>query len=170
MNKKQLSERDICTKYITPALEKAGWDVATQIREEFPLTRGRIIVRGKLHTRARHKRADYVLFYKPNIPIAIIEAIARGQNRILLVMATGTGKTFTAFQIIWRLWKSKAKKRILFLADRNYNLDCKNPYEVEVNHRDPQELMAEYQQIVRQLEAAQTALKAELMACLGGKA
>jgi type I restriction enzyme R subunit len=47
------------------------------------------------------------------------EAIAKGQKRILLVMATGTGKTFTAFQIIWRLWKSRAKKRILFLADRN---------------------------------------------------
>lgn len=233
MNKKQLSERDICTKYITPALENAGWDVTTQIREEFPLTKGRIIVRGKLHTRAKHKRADYVLFYKLNIPIAIIEAkdnnhtvgdgmqqalgyadmlqvpfvfssngdgflfhnkiaasqpgggiverelalhefpaaqtlwqwwaqhrglndqqnalvtqdyfsdgsdkspryyqllainktieaIARGQNRILLVMATGTGKTFTAFQIIWRLWKSKAKKRILFLADRNILVD-----------------------------------------------
>lgn len=229
MNKKQLSERDICTKFITPALERAGWDVTTQILEEFPLTKGRIIVRGKLHTRAKHKRADYVLFYKPNIPIAIIEAkdnshsigdgmqqalayaemlqvpfvfssngngflfhntiaadgiierelalhefpssqtlwqwwstyralddrqndlvtqdyhsdgsdktpryyqllainttmeaIARCQNRILLVMATGTGKTFTAFQIIWRLWKSKAKKRILFLADRNILID-----------------------------------------------
>ena len=229
MNKKQLSERDICTKYITPALERAGWDIGTQIREEFPLTRGRIIVRGKLHTRAKQKRADYVLFYKPNIPIAIIEAkdnnhsvgdgmqqglgyadllqvpfvfssngdgflfhnniavdgiiereltlqefptadtlwqqwathrglsdqqnklvtqdyysdgsnkspryyqllainktieaIARGRNRILLVMATGTGKTYTAFQIIWRLWKSKTKKRILFLADRNILVD-----------------------------------------------
>lgn len=229
MNKKQLSERDICTKFITPALEQAGWDIATQIREEYPLTKGRIIVRGKLHTRAQHKRADYVLFYKPNIPIAVIEAkdnthtigdgmqqglgyadmlqlpfvfssngdgflfhnkiaedgilerelglrefpsaetlwqwwskhkglterqehlvtqdyhsdggdktpryyqllainktieaIARGQDRILLVMATGTGKTFTAFQIIWRLWKSKTKKRILFLADRNILVD-----------------------------------------------
>lgn len=229
MNKKQLTERDICTKYITPALERAGWDSATQIREEFPLTKGRIIVRGKLHTRSQHKRVDYVLFYKPNIPIAVIEAkenshslgdgmqqglgyadmlqvpfvfssngdgflfhnkiasdgiierelsldefpsaeslwelwslhrginekqenlitqdyysdgsnkspryyqflainktieaIAQGQNRILLVMATGTGKTFTAFQIIWRLWKSKAKKRILFLADRNILVD-----------------------------------------------
>nr|WP_286817580.1 type I restriction endonuclease [Desulfobacter sp. UBA2225] len=73
MNKKQLSERDICTKFITPALAQAGWDIATQIREEYALTNGRIIVRGKLHTRARHKRADYVLFYKPNIPIAVIE-------------------------------------------------------------------------------------------------
>jgi type I restriction enzyme R subunit len=224
-DKRSLSERDICTKWITPALERAGWDILTQIREEFPLTDGRILVRGKLHTRARNKRADYVLFYKPNIPIAVIEAkdnnhslgdgmqqglgyadmlqvpfvfssngdrflfhnkiatdgiierelgldefpsvdtlwqwwsahrglseqqeslvtqdyysdgsnktpryyqvlainktieaIAKGQNRILLVMATGTGKTFTAFQIIWRLWKSKAKKRILFLAEPN---------------------------------------------------
>ncbi|WP_008310767.1 EcoAI/FtnUII family type I restriction enzme subunit R [Leptolyngbya sp. PCC 6406] len=229
MDKKQLSERDICTKYITPALERAGWDIATQIREEFSLTKGRIIVRGKLHTRAQHKRADYVLFYKPNIPIAVIEAkdnshslgdgmqqglgyaemlqvpfvfssngdgflfhnkittdgtierelgldefpspatlwqwwvthqglndaqqtlvtqdyysdgsnktpryyqllainktieaIAQGQNRILLVMATGTGKTYTAFQIIWRLWRSKVKQRILFLADRNILVD-----------------------------------------------
>ena len=194
MNKKKLSERDICTKFITPALEKAGWDITSQIREEFSLTAGRIIVRGKLHTRGKHKRADYVLFYKPNIPVAIIEAkdnkhslgdgmqqglgyaemlqvpfvwkqlaehqgldehqndlvtldyhsdgsgktpryyqllavnktieaIAKGQNRILLVMATGTGKTFTAFQIIWRLWKSRAKKRILYLADRNILID-----------------------------------------------
>lgn len=80
MNKKQFSERDICTKYITPALARAGWDVATQVREEYPLTRGWIIVRGKLHTRARHKRADYVLFYKPNIPIAVIEAKDNNHN------------------------------------------------------------------------------------------
>jgi type I restriction enzyme, R subunit len=229
MDKKQLSERDICTQYITPALMRSGWDLATQVREEFSLTKGRILVRGKLHARARNKRADYVLFYKPNLPIAVIEAkdnthslgdgmqqglgygellqvpfifssngdgflfhnkiaadgviereigldefpsaetlwqwwaahrglseaqqnlvkqdyysdgsdrtpryyqllaidktmeaIAKGQNRILLVMATGTGKTFTAFQIIWRLWKSKTKKRILFLADRNILVD-----------------------------------------------
>lgn len=229
VSKHALSERDICTKFITPAIEQAGWDIATQIREEFPLTKGRIIVRGKLHTRAKHKRADYVLFYKPNIPLAVIEAkdanhsigdgmqqglgyaemlqvpfvfssngegflfhnkiatdgvierelrldefpssdtlwrlwakhlgldarqnelvtqdyysdgsskipryyqllainktieaVARGQRRILLVMATGTGKTYTAFQIVWRLWKSKAKKRILFLADRNILVD-----------------------------------------------
>lgn len=229
MNKKELSERDICTKYITPSLESAGWDIQTQVREEYALTNGRIIVRGQLHTRAKNKRADYVLFYKPNIPLAIIEAkdnkhsigdgmqqglgyaemlqvpfvfssngdgflfhnaistdgvlekelalnefphpdelwvmlskykgfdskkeeivtqdyyldgsgktpryyqllainktieaIANGQNRILLVMATGTGKTFTAFQIIWRLWKSRTKKRILYLADRNILVD-----------------------------------------------
>lgn len=229
MDKKQFSERDICTKYITPALERAGWDIVTQVREEFSITNGRIIVRGKVHTRAKNKRADYVLFYKPNMPIAVIEAkdnnhslgdgmqqglgyaemlqvpfvfssngdgflfhnkiatdgiierelsleefpsvdqlwqwwsahqglseqqqtlvtqdyysdgsnktpryyqllainktikaIAKGQARILLVMATGTGKTFTAFQIIWRLWKSKQKKRILFLADRNILVD-----------------------------------------------
>lgn len=229
MNKKELSERDICTKFITPALQKAGWDTLTQIREELVLTKGRILVSGQLHTRAIGKRADYVLFYKPNIPIAVIEAkdnkhsvgagmqqgmgysellqvpftfssngdaflfrnnllsegvlereisldefpspqqlwewweaakglsaaqaevvtqeyhtdgtgktpryyqllainktieaIAKGQNRLLLVMATGTGKTYTAFQIIWRLWRSGAKKRILFLADRNILVD-----------------------------------------------
>ena len=79
MNKKTLTERDICTKFITPSLQNVGWDIHTQIYEEFPLTKGRIIVRGKVHTRAQHKRADYVLFYKPNIPIAVIEAKDRCQ-------------------------------------------------------------------------------------------
>jgi type I restriction enzyme R subunit len=230
MNNKKLSERDICTKFITPALTGAGWDLHTQIREEVSFTKGRIIVRGKMHTRGQQKRADYILYYKPNLPIAVIEAkdnnhtigdgmqqaltyaealdvpfvfssngdaflahdrtglinpieqeialasfpspeelwqrycnwkgletpetratvetpyyddgsgkmprfyqvnainrtieaIAKGQQRILLVMATGTGKTYTAFQIIWRLWKSKTRKRILFLADRNILVD-----------------------------------------------
>ena len=229
-DKKKLSERDICSKYITPAVTGAGWDLHSQIREEVTFTKGRVIVRGKLHSRGEQKRADYVLYFKPNIPIAVIEAkdnthgvgagiqqalnyaetlgvpfvfssngdaflmhdrtghaakterelmldafpspqdlwaryctwkgldsdtarhtvempyhddgmgrspryyqanainsaveaVARGQQRILLVMATGTGKTYTAFQIIWRLWKSCAKKRILFLADRNILVD-----------------------------------------------
>lgn len=222
----ELSERDICSKYITPAIVGAGWDLETQIFEEKTLTDGRIIVRGKLVMRSTTKRADYVLYLKPNIPIAVVEAkdakhtvsdgmqqaltyakmlnvpfafssngkgfafhdmtgqamaletnlemgsfpssaeleakywawkglgekqtqiakqgyfegkvpryyqmnainltveaIAKGQDRVLLVMATGTGKTFTAFQIIWRLWKSGAKKRVLFLADRNVLVD-----------------------------------------------
>ena len=229
MSKKDLSERDICTKFITPAIQQADWDIHSQIREEVSFTTGRIIVRGKLVTRGKAKRADYILYYKPNIPIAVIEAkdnnhavgdgmqkaleyaatldipfvfssngdaflfhdrtgrgsqietelplasfptpthlwsrycgwkglapaaeaivlqdyfedvggkepryyqsiainraieaIAKGQPRILLVMATGTGKTYTAFQIIWRLWKAKQKKRILFLTDRNFLLD-----------------------------------------------
>ncbi len=230
VDKKSLSERDICTKYITPALVRAGWDLHSQIREEVSFTKGRIIVRGKLHTRGEQKRADYILYFKPNIPLAVIEAkennysvgagmqqalnyadtlgvpfvfssngdgflmhdrtgladrieqelaldafpspaqlwqrycqskglesakarhtvempyyddgtgrvpryyqanainntveaVAKSQQRILLVMATGTGKTYTAFQIIWRLWKSGAKKRILFLADRNILVD-----------------------------------------------
>lgn len=229
MNKKDLSERDICSKYITPAIVKAGWDLQKQIREEVTFTDGRIIVRKKLVTRGDKKRADYILYIKPNIPIAIIEAkdnnhsvgagmqqaleyadildtpfvyssngdgflehdrtasngavehevalhsfptphelwqrykqwkgitdqaepvvtqdyyfdqggkapryyqrvainrtveaIANGQDRLLLVMATGTGKTYTAFQIIYRLWKSRAKRRILFLADRNILID-----------------------------------------------
>jgi type I restriction enzyme, R subunit len=73
MNKKDLSERDICTKFITPALKKAGWDEMTQIREEVSFTKGRIIVRGKLVTRGKAKRADYVLYYQ-HFPIALIEA------------------------------------------------------------------------------------------------
>jgi type I restriction enzyme, R subunit len=229
VNKKALSERDICTKFITPAIERAGWDLQVQVREEVSFTAGRVIVRGKLVTRGKSKRADYILYFKPGLPLAVIEAkdnnhgvgdgmqqaleyaemlnvpfvftsngdgfvvhdrtgktspvekaltldelpspeelwrrycvwkgitpeaeplvtqdyyseatgkppryyqvnainetieaVARGENRILLVMATGTGKTFTAFQIIWRLWKSKTKKRILFLADRNILVD-----------------------------------------------
>src|SRR5438132_2368496 len=74
VTKKDLSERDICTKFITPALRRAGWDVMSQIREEVSFTKGRIIVRGKLVTRGKAKRADYVLYYKPNIPLALIEA------------------------------------------------------------------------------------------------
>ena len=236
MNKKNLSERDICTKFITPALVAVGW-AQSQFREEVKLTEGRVIVRGKLAYRLQNpevkggpRRADYVLYANGNIPIAVIEAkraihevghgmqqalnyaemldapiaissngdgfllhdrtgitqpserelsleafptyddlwaiyrqwkgiesepqkrlvaqpyhadgsgkapryyqrvainrtieaIAKGQQRILLVMATGTGKTYTAFQIIWRLWRAKKKKRILFLADRNILID-----------------------------------------------
>ena len=74
MNKKSLSERDICTKFITPALEKAGWDRHLQVLEEVSFTDGKIYVRGKITARGTRKRADYILYYKPNIPIAIIEA------------------------------------------------------------------------------------------------
>ncbi len=230
MNKKDLSEADIKAKFITPSLLKAGWDEQTQIGREVYFTDGRIYVKGKLTTRGKRKFADYILFYKPNVPIAIIEAkdnkhsvksgiqqalgyantldipcvfssngdgfyfhdktatdgkvekeisldefpspqelwekykkykgieseeveriasqdyfqdgtgrkpryyqqiainrtieaVAKGQKRIILVMATGTGKTYTAFQIIYRLWKSGAKKRILFLADRTSLID-----------------------------------------------
>src|SRR6185436_12830873 len=74
LDKKSLSERDICTKFITPAVVQAGWDVLSQIREQVYFTKGRIIVRGKLVTRGKAKFADYVLYYKPNIPLALIEA------------------------------------------------------------------------------------------------
>ena len=74
MSKKDLSERDICTKYITPSIISAGWDLSTQIREEVSFTKGRIIVRGKLVSRGQAKRADYILSIKPNMPIALIEA------------------------------------------------------------------------------------------------
>ena len=62
-------------------------------------------------------------YYQATAVNAAVEAVAKGQNRLLLVMATGTGKTYTAFQIIWRLWKAGAKKRVLFLADRNILAD-----------------------------------------------
>jgi len=229
VNKKELSERDICSKFITPALVSAEWDLMTQIREEVSFTKGRVIVRGKLSTRGEPKRADYILYHKPGIPLAVIEAkdnnhsvgagmqqaldysdsldvpfvfssngdaftfhdrtgqsspveveiplnafpspadlwqryctwkgitseqapvveqdyhpdppekqpryyqeiainrateaIAKGQDRLLLVMATGTGKTYVASQLMWRLWKAGVKKRILFLADRNILVD-----------------------------------------------
>lgn len=80
MNKKKLTERDICTKFINPAIENAGWDLRKQVREEVSFADGRIIVQGKLHTRGKRKRADYILYYKPNVPIAIIEAKDNNHN------------------------------------------------------------------------------------------
>ncbi len=74
LDKKSLSEQDICTKFITPAIVKVGWDSNTQFLQEVSFTDGKIYVRGKLHSRGTAKRADYILYYKPNIPIAIIEA------------------------------------------------------------------------------------------------
>ena len=74
MNKKDLSERDICTKFITPAMEKAGWDMQKQVREGVGFTDGRINVKGNLTSHGKRKQADYTLYYKPNIPVAIIEA------------------------------------------------------------------------------------------------
>lgn len=228
MPNKNLSEQDITSKYILPALQKAGWDSGTQIREQYSFTAGRIIVRGKTVKRGEQKRVDVLLFYKNHYPIAAIEvkdgshsvgsgmqqgfgyaevldapfaystngsaflehnrlskegvieqeinldnfpspqelysrwtkaknisqnveevisqdyfeekdrspryfqevainrtieAFANAKKRLLLVMATGTGKTYTAFQIIWRLWKAKKAKRILFLVDRNILAD-----------------------------------------------
>ncbi|MDF1614064.1 hypothetical protein P0N66_03770 [Desulfurivibrio alkaliphilus] len=72
--KRQLSERDICTKFITPAIEQAGWDLLRQVREDVSFTAGRIIVRGRLHAWGQKRRADYVLGLQPNQPIAVIEA------------------------------------------------------------------------------------------------
>src|ERR1700720_4680811 len=74
MDKRSLTERDISTKFILPAVKRAGWDEMLQVREEGYFTKGRIIVRGKLVTRGKAKKADFVLYYKPNIPIALIEA------------------------------------------------------------------------------------------------
>lgn len=230
-DKKSLTEAEIRTRYITPAITGAGWQLP-QVREEFfYFTKGRIVVQGKRATRKEAKKVDYLLYYELNLPLAVveakdnnhdvgdgmqqaveyaeqldvpfvftsngdsfvlhdrtglfdkveqtisleefpsperlndlykqwrgidqpaehlvkskyyddgsgkqpryyqriainrtIEAIAKGQNRILLVMATGTGKTYTAAQIIWRYWKANQdrQKRILFLADRNILVD-----------------------------------------------
>jgi len=74
IDKKQLSERDICTKFITPAIGRAGWDITSQVREEISFTDGKIYVRGSLTMRGKRKRADYILYHRPNIPVAIIEA------------------------------------------------------------------------------------------------
>ena len=74
MDKKSLSEADICTKYITPAIVTAGWDLKNQIRQEVYFTKGRVIVEGEKHRRGEPKKADYILYYEGNIPIAIIEA------------------------------------------------------------------------------------------------
>ncbi|HBR1599913.1 DEAD/DEAH box helicase family protein [Klebsiella quasipneumoniae] len=230
LNLSTLTEADIITKRVMPAILDAGWSDTTQIRQEVKLRDGKVIVRGKVAARRTVKSADIVLYHKPGIPLAVIEAkankheigkgmqqgieyarlldvpfvfatngdgfifrdataaegelleksitldefpspaelwhklcvwkgyteaqlpvitqdyyddgsgkapryyqlqainktieaVSAGQNRVLLVMATGTGKTYTAFQIIWRLWKAKNKKRILFLADRNILVD-----------------------------------------------
>ena len=230
LNLSTLTEADIITKRVMPAILDAGWSDTTQIRQEVKLRDGKVIVRGKVAARRTVKSADIVLYHKPGIPLAVIEAkankheigkgmqqgieyarlldvpfvfatngdgfifrdatvadgelmekpitlgefpspselwqklclskgyteaqlpvitqdyyddgsgkapryyqlqainktieaVSAGQNRVLLVMATGTGKTYTAFQIIWRLWKAKSKKRILFLADRNILVD-----------------------------------------------
>jgi type I restriction enzyme R subunit len=228
IKKEKFTETDIISKFILPSIKNAGWDDMTQIRQEVKLRDGKVIVRGQIGMRKTVKSADIVLYHKPNMPLAVIEAKAnkheigkgmqqgqdyarllevpfifatngdgyifhdktnpaqleteisleefptpaqlwnkyclyrgfsdeqlplitqdyhdngdgkkpryyqiqainktieassRGQKRMLLVMATGTGKTYTAFQIIWRLWKSRQKKRILFLADRNILVD-----------------------------------------------
>jgi type I restriction enzyme R subunit len=229
MSKKGLTETEICDQFITPAIYGAGWDRHVQVRREYTFTAGQVLVRGKLVSRGKKKRADYLLFHATNFPLAVveakdnthpvgggmqqalmyaqaldvpfvftsngdgfmfhdrtaqstpverflpladfpspadlwaryrawkgiadeteplvrfpfhddgsgkepryyqrvavqrtIEAVARGEKRLLLVMATGTGKTYTAFQIIWRLWKAGRVKRVLFLADRNILVD-----------------------------------------------
>lgn len=232
INKKELSEIDICDLFITPAIKEAGWNQMTQIRREVTLTPGPVIVRGNLSSRNKKKKkfADYVLQWEKGVPLAVIEAkdnshtvshgmqqalgyaeileipcafssngdafashnkvagpyedietefpldsfpapgelwqrykthrgitdqeealvvepyfddgsgkearyyqveainrvveaVAKGKKRLLLVMATGTGKTYTTFQIIWRLWKARRAKRILFLVDRNILAD-----------------------------------------------
>jgi len=83
MNKKSLTEADIRTKFITPALigpDGCKWDVMTQIREEVFFTKGRVMVRGKIVKRGEAKKADYLLFYRPNLPLAVLEAKDNNQT------------------------------------------------------------------------------------------
>jgi len=264
IKKQKMSETGICMNYITPALEKNGWDKLKQIRREYYFTDGQILVQGSFTTRGKKKFADYLLSYKNNIPIAIVEAkknslhlgsgiqqainyanildipfayssngdgfveenlvtgknrrlkldefpspeelwerykqlkdidspekeeiitepyhyqvggispryyqrvavnrviesIVNGKKRMLLLMATGTGKTYTAFQIIWRLWKSHTAKRILYLADRNILIDQSivndfEPFGTEIHKIQNREIdtsyeiyMSLYQQLV----------------------
>lgn len=221
-----LNEEETKLRYITPDIEAAGWDRHSQIRMEYYFTDGCVLLRGGKPRRGERCKADYLLSWKANLPLAIVEAkkyseplgagmpqavkyaelldlpfayssngqgflerdmltgrervlkreafpspeqlwkrlrahrplspeqqriveypwyfgdethppryyqrvavnraveaIARGRKRLLLVMATGTGKTYTAFQIIHRLWKSGARRKVLFLADRNILVD-----------------------------------------------
>ena len=105
MDKTSLSERDICTKFITPALRRAGWDEITQIREEVSFTNGRIIVRGKLVTRGKAKRAVYVHYYKNNLPIALIEAKDNthsvGDGQFFYGQAVRLVATLTSAILLW---------------------------------------------------------------------
>ncbi|MBC6436044.1 hypothetical protein FM036_44155, partial [Nostoc sp. HG1] len=73
-DKRELSEQDICTQYVLPALLKSGWDVSKQVREQVYFTDGRIYVKGESNATREGEKADYILYYKPNIPIAVIEA------------------------------------------------------------------------------------------------
>jgi len=177
MNKKQLSERDICTKIITPALEQAGWDIAIQIREEFPLTLGRVIVRGKLHTRAQQQWSSHNGLSDLQNSLVVQDYSSDGSNKTphyYQLIAINTTIEAIAREKAWwgkrqtteHAWQVSAQE----IADRNFNLDCKNPHQVEVNQRDPEELMQEYLETVRQLQADKNALKEELTAALAGGA
>lgn len=149
MSKKNLSERDICTKYITPAVTAAGWDLHTQIREEVTFTAGRIIVRGKLHSRGKAKRADYVLYHKP--------------MRI---------EEFTPEKAWWEIRQESEqtwKVSIEQIKANGYNLDIKNPNIVEDELGDPKELLAEYKALLVSVAETREALKNELMDALGGE-
>jgi type I restriction enzyme R subunit len=74
MSKKDLNETEICQNFITPAIVQSGWDQYTQVRREFAFTAGRVIVRGKIAVRGKQKRADYLLFFESNLPLAVVEA------------------------------------------------------------------------------------------------
>lgn len=82
LDNKTLSERDVCTKFITPAIAAGGWSTDLQMREEVNLTDGRVVVRGNKAHRDKNsiRRADYVLYYKPGMPIAVVELKDNNHN------------------------------------------------------------------------------------------
>ena len=88
MDKKSLNEQEIRSIFIRPAIQNAGW-TASQIREEYVITKGRIVARGGISKRDDGKRADYVLFYKPHIPLAIIEAKDNNHSKIRVTALVG---------------------------------------------------------------------------------
>ena len=109
MNKKALTETDIRSKFITPALcgeGGVGWDLMTQIREEAYFTKGRVIVRGKVVQRGEAKKADYLLYYKPNLPIAVIEA----KDNHHTVGARNTTVQVTAMSDEWLTYEEVAER------------------------------------------------------------
>src|SRR5690606_32811536 len=89
INKSVLTETDIISKFILPSVKDAGWDDMTQIRQEVKLRDGKVIVRGQMAARKKVKSADIVLYHKPNLPLAVIEAkankhdIAKGMQQAL---------------------------------------------------------------------------------------
>jgi type I site-specific restriction endonuclease len=83
LDKKSLSETDIRTKFITPAIQAAGWDFLRQVREEVTFTAGRIVVRGRLHSRGKAKRFDYVLYHRPNCRWSLHRSAKRWTDSLL---------------------------------------------------------------------------------------
>ena len=162
MDKKKLSERDICTKFVLPALIKAGWDAQTQIREEVSFTAGRVIVRGKTVARGKAKRADVLLHYRPNSPLALVENKDNKTKPIRIEEFELEKKWWGKRKAGEHAWKVSAAE----IKAGGFNLDLKNPNTPVAGHDDPEELLAEYQKLLQQIETTRNALRDQLSAAL----